>query len=75
VASRRKEALVPSKFYLGDGVYIDMDASGVTLTTENGIETTNTIYLEPGVIAKMLGKLALSYPADALKAAIDKGIG
>ena len=40
------------KVYLGDGVYAeaDDDALSVTLTTENGYETTNTIYLEAEVL-------------------------
>ena len=36
------------KEYLGDGVYVDVDEWGnLTLTTENGIATTNTIIFEP----------------------------
>lgn len=35
--------------YLGDGVYIQHDGWNLILTTENGIEVTNTIYLEPRV--------------------------
>ena len=37
------------KEYLGDGVYADFDGYHLVLTTENGIATTNTIYLEPEV--------------------------
>lgn len=37
------------KVYLGDSVYAEFDGHFVTLTTENGIEATNTIYLEPQV--------------------------
>lgn len=36
--------------YLGDGVYADTDGFAVILTTENGVETTNSIYLEPTVL-------------------------
>ena len=39
-----------SKVYLGDGVYAEADTLMVKLTTENGIETTNTIYLQPDVL-------------------------
>ena len=39
------------KTYLGDAVYVDIGAYGITLTTEDGISATNTIYLEPEVIA------------------------
>ena len=37
------------KTYLGDGVYVDFDGFAFVLTTENGIEVTNTIILEPEV--------------------------
>lgn len=36
-----------AKEYLGDAVYADFDGLHIVLTTENGIETTNTIYLLP----------------------------
>jgi hypothetical protein len=35
--------------YLGDGAYVDFDGFGLILTAENGIEATDTIYLEPEV--------------------------
>jgi hypothetical protein len=35
------------KAYLGDGVYINFDGYSYVLTAENGIEATDTIYLEP----------------------------
>lgn len=40
------------KVYLGDGVYAQADDEtlNITLTTENGIEATNTIVLEPEVL-------------------------
>jgi hypothetical protein len=38
------------KTYLGDGVYAEFDGHGFIITTSNGIETTNTIYLEPEVL-------------------------
>lgn len=41
------------KVYLGDGVYCQFDGNGFVLTTENGVETTNTIYLE-GEVATAL---------------------
>lgn len=37
------------KAYLGDGVYVTIEHGMICLTTENGVETTNTIYLEPEV--------------------------
>jgi hypothetical protein len=45
-----------AKQYLGDGVYVAMDESRdmLVLTTENGIEATNVIYLEEEVVAALL---------------------
>ena len=37
------------KTYLGDSVYADYDGNGITLTTEDGISASNTIYIEPEV--------------------------
>lgn len=34
------------KQYIGDGVYAEFDGWALLLTTENGIEATNTIVLE-----------------------------
>lgn len=41
------------KDYLGDGVYADYDGFAIVLTTENGIENANTIYLEPHVLTAL----------------------
>jgi hypothetical protein len=40
--------------YLGDAVYAEIEGAMVKLTTENGIETTNTIYLEPHVAEELV---------------------
>jgi hypothetical protein len=40
--------------YLGDGVYIQFQPGRIVLTTENGIEVTNTIVLEPEVWGQLL---------------------
>ena len=37
------------KSYLGDGVYVDVEDGMVKLTTENGYEATNTVFMEPEV--------------------------
>ena len=37
------------KAYLGDGAYVEFDGFGLSLTTEDGIRTTNRVYLEPEV--------------------------
>lgn len=43
------------KTYLGDAVYAHISPYGeLVLTTENGIEATNTIILEPQVIDALL---------------------
>jgi len=42
-------------FYLGDGVYVDVDpARGIVLTAENGMYATSIIYLEPSVLQSFL---------------------
>lgn len=38
------------KSYLGDGVYACFDGHHVVLTVENGIQTTDAIYLDPHVL-------------------------
>jgi hypothetical protein len=43
-----------SKDYLGDSVYAEVDDCGnLVLTTENGLGASNTIVLEPEVIAAL----------------------
>lgn len=42
------------KEYLGDGCYVEHDGYALKLTTENGIETTNEIYLELEVYSALL---------------------
>ena len=46
-----------SKVYLGDAVYAELDGRNIVLTTEDGIKTTNTIYLDPTVIKSLLAFL------------------
>ena len=48
-----------TKTYLGVGVYVEVDPERglLVLTTENGIEATNTIYLEPVVVEALLNFL------------------
>ena len=43
-----------NKQYLGDGVYASTDGYTIQLTTENGIKTTNTIFLEPAVFSALI---------------------
>lgn len=42
------------KVYLGDSVYLDVENGMVKLTTENGGEPSNTIFLEPAVVDALL---------------------
>lgn len=42
------------KVYLGDGVYVQVENGMLKLTTENGIEVTNTVFLEPEVWAALM---------------------
>ena len=37
------------KEFLGDGVYVEVENGMFKVTTENGIEATNTIFLEPAI--------------------------
>jgi hypothetical protein len=48
-----------AKQYLGDGVYLTQEGLGVTLTTENGIEITNRIVLEPEVLTALFNVLSV----------------
>ena len=43
------DQLVPRKAYLGDGCYVAFDGYALVLTTEDGIQETNRIVLEPDV--------------------------
>lgn len=43
----------PKKTYLGDGVYAHHDGWHVVLTVENGMGPTETICLEPEVLAAL----------------------
>jgi hypothetical protein len=40
--------------YLGDGLYVDFDGFQIRLFASDGINHTNTVYLEPSVIAAFL---------------------
>ncbi len=53
-----RQDLPRRKIYLGDGAYVTFDGYGLMLTTENGVETTNEIYLEPNVYEALVGYVA-----------------
>ncbi len=44
----------PNATYLGDGVYASTERGMIRLDTHNGIFMTNTVYLEPEVLAALL---------------------
>lgn len=46
-----------TRVYLGDSVYADIGNGMVVLTTENGVEVSNRIYLEPQVVEAFIGWL------------------
>lgn len=45
-----------SKQYLGDSVYVDKveGSGGLVLTTENGVEASNIIFLDDSMVAALL---------------------
>ena len=47
----------PMKQYLGDGVYVVWDGQTFTLTSEDGIQVTNRIVLEPQVLDALFSYL------------------
>lgn len=46
--------MTKNKQYLGDGIYVSYDGFIITLTTENGIDVTNEIFLEKINIRNLL---------------------
>ena len=46
-----------NKYYLGDGVFVEFDESGMILTTSDGIEITNKIYIKPFVFDFLLQRI------------------
>ena len=42
-----------SKIYLGDAVYAEWEGPMLKLTTSDGVQDTNTIYLEDFVLADL----------------------
>jgi hypothetical protein len=49
-----------TKEYIGDGVYVSIDNDMTRLTTENGVESTNEIFLEPEVLRAFLNYIKRS---------------
>jgi hypothetical protein len=42
------------RVYLGDSVYVEVEHGMLKLTTDNGFGASNTIYLEPEVVAQLV---------------------
>lgn len=45
------------KEYLGDGAYVSFDGYAIVLTTEDGLNTTNRVVLEPQILEHFEGWL------------------
>lgn len=43
----------PNASYIGDGVYANFQHGGILLTSENGIEVLNEIFLDPSVFESL----------------------
>lgn len=43
--------MLTDRTYLGDGASVELDPRGVVLTTSDGTRDTNTVVLEPSVLA------------------------
>ena len=59
------------KTYLGDSVYYDNDGCCVVLTTENGVEVSNTICIEPEVMRSLLFVLCRDYGKETITKIVD----
>jgi hypothetical protein len=46
----KKTESIISTTYLGDGVYAQIERGMIKLTTSNGLQVTNEIYLEDSVV-------------------------
>jgi hypothetical protein len=42
------------KEYIGDGVYADWNGYQIVVTTEDGVRTTNTIFMEADVFRSLV---------------------
>jgi hypothetical protein len=58
--AEKAREVVKGKEYLGDAVYAEWDRGMLKLTAWDGIEVTNTIYLEPEVITALQDYLKAS---------------
>lgn len=63
-----------NKQHLGDGVYIDFDGFQVILTSENGVEVFDTIYLDADTLGSLLHWVKVNLPktASALSSGSDR---
>jgi hypothetical protein len=45
--------MIARKTYLGDGVYVEVNDEGIVLTTEDGVNVTNTVVLDYSVYTSL----------------------
>jgi hypothetical protein len=58
--------------YLGDGAYYRYEHGTVCLTTQNGIDTTNEIFLESEVVQALVVALVKTYGAESITRIVQK---
>lgn len=61
-----------SKMYLGDSVYVEYDGHDVRISTNNGEEDRNTIYLNPDIIINLLEYLKITIASSDLLKTLQK---
>jgi len=44
----------PERTYLGDGLYCDDEGYALKVFASNGIETTNTVWIEPDMLTALI---------------------
>ncbi len=46
--------MIEKKIHLGDGAYAAFDGYGFVITAENGINATDTVYVEPPALKELV---------------------
>lgn len=49
-----KNNIYEKQDYIGDGVYVEFDRGGIMLKANDHLDPTDTIYLEPYVLAALI---------------------
>jgi hypothetical protein len=63
-----------NKTYLGDGAYAEFDGYQLCVTAENGVEVTNTVYLDPSVLMALLRFAGRHFHIEQLVEALNEGV-